>query len=92
MQTQKPAHGPEHEKIETLEATVFDLQTASVANHHLLVALLTQREFDAPGALGRLKETFGKLSISDDFDVAVKQEIDRTILHAQNLAAANRGK
>lgn len=73
-----------------LEATVFDLQTASSAQHHLLVALLTQREFDAPGALGRLKQTFDKLPIGDAYDVAVKREIERTILHAQSLVDANR--
>jgi hypothetical protein len=76
--------------IENLEAAMADLQAASSAHHHLLVALLTQREFDAPGALGRLQETFAKLSISDEYDVAVKQEINRIIRHAQGLADANK--
>ena len=76
--------------IENLEPTVADLEAASSAHHHLLVALLTQREFDAPGALGRLQETFDKLTISDAFDLAVKQEIDRIIWHAQSLGNANK--
>ena len=42
--------------------------------------------------LGRLRDTFDKFTISDDYDVAVKREIDRTILHAQKRANANRGE
>ena len=93
MHTQKPAHGPEQslmERIETLEATVADLEASLSAKYHLIVALLAQRDLDVYGALRGLKETFDKLSISDAYDVAVKQEIDRAIGHAQKLANANR--